>query len=41
MSNCVMDVSSRCGPCLVARDSVAPAVEKLTDKFVDLDNLAV
>ena len=39
---CVIDVSSGCDLSLVARDTVAPAVEKLTDtpdEFFDLDNM--
>ena len=31
LSKYVIDVYSRCGPSLAARDTVAPAVEKLTD----------
>ena len=41
VSNCVIDVSSRCDLSLAARDTVEPAVEKLTDKFqVDLSLVA-
>ena len=32
LNNCVIDVSSRCDLSLAARDTVEPAVEKLTDK---------
>ena len=40
-SNCVIDVSSRCDLSLAARDTVEPAVEKLTDKFqLDLSLVA-
>ena len=31
LSTYVVDVYSRCGPSLAARDTVAPAVEKMTD----------
>ena len=31
LRNCVIDVSPRCYLSLAARDTVAPAVEKLTD----------
>jgi len=41
LSNCVIDVSSRCDLSLGARDTVEPAVEKLTDKFqLDLSLVA-
>ena len=41
LSNCVIDVSSRCDLSLTARDAVEPAVEKLTDKFqLDLSLVA-
>ena len=39
--NCVVHVSSRCDLSLAARDTVEPAVEKLTDKFqLDLSLVA-